>query len=498
MNPCWRPIGAALILLSSQLATTVPARAAWDHAHGDGGNSGFARVDTAPAGKPQQVVKLGILAPGVGPVVGPSGMLYVGTIDGRLLAFQPDGTAAWNRILPGRSLASPVVGADGSVYIASVRRTREPSGGGERYDSTLHKFSGGGGAFWAVPVPALNAPPPALAGWPAAVAPPSIWRSGTTEVVVMPVLYNYRTSAELRVLAFSTQSGAVVANALVAYKAFDVTVTGPDWTPGEWLCDLRLTPTCLFKLQTPYLGGSRLQDTSWPMPGVAIAADPGGGAPLMIVSDELGQNTIAYRFDPAAGFSEAWRTHDPGRTRTSAPTVFPDLNRVVLGAKEGNGSRGRVSFAGPGVPTAHDRPVKSWVVSPPTRLPDGRIAVIEFEGQLTVFRGGVVDTTTALEGQSIASAAASCTHLFVASAGAFTTYDVNTLAQVAQIPWSGFGGRSSPIIGPAGNVYAVMHTGDRQSADRSDSLLVWPPPQRTTSIGRVGTACDGVVVGPQL
>src|SRR5262249_7372531 len=128
MNPYWRPIGAALILLSSQLATTVPARAAWDHAHGDGGNSGVARVDTAPASKPQQVVQIGTLAPGSGPVIGPSGTLYVANMDGKVLAFHPDGSPAWNRILPvgsGSFLASPVVGADGSVYVVSVRQARD-------------------------------------------------------------------------------------------------------------------------------------------------------------------------------------------------------------------------------------------------------------------------------------------------------------------------------------------------------------------------------------
>jgi hypothetical protein len=508
MNPSWRPIGAALIVFCSQLATAAPAVGAWDHAHGDGGNSGFAKVDTAPAATPQQVVKLGILAPGAGPVIGPSGMLYVGMIDGRLLAFQPNGTPAWNRILPARSLASPVVGADGSVYIASVRRAREPSGGGTRYDSTLHKFSGDGGVFWAVPLPAQPVNPPkvpALAGWPAAVAPPSMWRSGSTEVVVMPVLYSYPSSAELRVLAFSTQSGGVVGNALVASKTFEVTGTGPaapDWTVDEWVCTLTFlvsrsfSPTCLTSLKYPNTCGELcLKDTSWPMPGVAIAPDSGGSAPLVIVSDELSRYTVGYRFDPATGFNEAWRVPDPARTRTSAPTVLPDLHRVVLGAREGDGSRGRLSFVGPGTP-AHDRPVKSWVVSPPTRLLDGRIAVIEFEGELTVFQGGIVDRSTALVGQSIASAAASCTHLFVASAAAFTTYDANTLAQVAQVPWSG-GGRSSPVIGPTGYVYGVTHGGDRFAADRTDSLYVWPPPQRTTAIGLAGTACDRVVVHPQ-
>jgi hypothetical protein len=130
-------------------------------------------------------------------------------------------------------------------------------------------------------------------------------------------------------------------------------------------------------------------------------------------------------------------------------------------------------------------------VAPPTRLPDGREAVVEFDGYLTLFRGGVFDRRVPLMGQSIASAAASCTHVFVASVSAFTTYDARTLVQVAQVPWSG-GGRSSPVIGPTGFVYAIMH-----AVDHTDSLFVWPPPQRTTAIGRIGTACDRVVVHPQ-
>ena len=486
MNSFWRPIGIALIVFSSLLATTVPAAAVWDHAHGDGANTGFARVDTAPAGKPQQVVQLGRLAPGAGPVIGPSGTLYVANIDGKVLAFQPDGSPAWNRILPsgsGSFFASPVVGADGSVYVASMRQARDHRNGTTftRYDSTLHKFSGDGGVLWAVPLPVRPVDPPtapALAGWPAAVAPPSIWRSGSTEVIVMPVLYKYPSAAELRVLAFSTQSGAVLGNALVNSKVFDVAGSVPE---------LNIP----FRYTSPHLGDPlHLSKEEWPMPGVAIAADPGGGAPLVIASDWLKRDTAAYRFDPASGFTEAWRVHDSTRTRTSAPTDLPDRQVVALGAQEGDGRRGRMSFAGPQGP-AHDRPLGSWVVSPPTRMADGRIATIEFEGQMTVFRGGIVDRSFPLVGQSIASAAASCTHVFVASVGAFTTYNANTLAQVAQVPWSG-GGRASPVIGPAGHVYGVTH-----AADDTDSLFVWPPPQRTTAIGLVGTACDRVIVRPQ-
>src|SRR5262249_58603895 len=99
-----------------------PAAAAWDHAHGDSANTGFARVVTAPALTPHQTIQLGALAPGAGPVIGPSGMLYVGTMHGKVLAFQPDGTPAWTKLLPlgDPFLAAPVVDPEGAVYLAST------------------------------------------------------------------------------------------------------------------------------------------------------------------------------------------------------------------------------------------------------------------------------------------------------------------------------------------------------------------------------------------
>src|SRR5262245_39147015 len=234
-----RSMVAALITVSTHLVTIPVARAAWDHAHGNRANTGFAPVDTAPALKPTQTVPVGTLAPGAGPVIGPSGMLYVANTNGEVLAFHPDGTPAWNRILhiPDPFLTSPVVGADGSVYATSVRKERARDRSGNlnrvytRYESTLHKYTADGGVLWSVRLPAVPvdpAPSPSLAGLPLASAPPSIWRAGSTEVVVMPVLYNYLSSVELRLLAFSTESGAVLGNTVVGRKVAEITGVGPD------------------------------------------------------------------------------------------------------------------------------------------------------------------------------------------------------------------------------------------------------------------------------
>ena len=185
-----RSMVGALITGLAHLITSLPAGAVWDHAHGDSANTGFARVDTAPALKPQQTVQVGTLAPGAGPVVGPNGTVYVANMTGKVLAFHPDGTPAWNRILhiADPYLASPVVGADGAVYAVSVRKEHDRDRTGHlnqvytRYESTLRKFTGDGGVLWSVRLPAVPKDPPpspSLAGWPLASTAPSIWRSGT-------------------------------------------------------------------------------------------------------------------------------------------------------------------------------------------------------------------------------------------------------------------------------------------------------------------------------
>ena len=115
---------AAGLAATLSIAATHPAVALWDHAHGDSANTGFADVTTVPATKPSTVAgKIGTFAPGAGPVIGPDGTVYIGNQQGRLLAFHPDGSAAWHRTSRRAKSASPVVDADGSVYVVGgIRR----------------------------------------------------------------------------------------------------------------------------------------------------------------------------------------------------------------------------------------------------------------------------------------------------------------------------------------------------------------------------------------
>ena len=92
----------------------------WQHAHGSSTNTGFSKVDTAPAASHRPFTYLGAIAPGANPVVGPDGTVYIGNLQGQLHAFHADGTPYWTRQLNGLHggiFAAPVVGNDGSIYV---------------------------------------------------------------------------------------------------------------------------------------------------------------------------------------------------------------------------------------------------------------------------------------------------------------------------------------------------------------------------------------------
>ena len=94
----------------------------------------------------------------------------------------------------------------------------------------------------------------------------------------------------------------------------------------------------------------------------------------------------------------------------------------------------------------------------PTLAKDSRLLVVNREGQVTKYGSGIWRHTPG--GESIASAAVSCTHVFVLTTAAFYTYDARNMQLVFTMPWSGVGlggGLSSPVIGKGGRVYVLAN-----------------------------------------
>jgi hypothetical protein len=485
----------------------APSYAAWTHAHGDADNSGFAKVVTAPAVSYSAIADVGPLAPGANPVTGKDSTVYIGNLNGELIALHPDGTPFWKRKLEGPNglmlgaiHASPVVGDDGSIYVVSalLNIIRDHGNGTDVKTSLatttyLHKFTAGGGWVGYRLFPANDYQ--GSAGTAATTAPPSIWRFNGAEAVMVPV---YK-GPFLHLIAFSTGGLGLLADQLVT----PVELTGgsgSSWWDDLWSGNLIdqieagcvVFPVACVPLVSSgtivalnyvlFTNGSGFSAPTTPSstpfdvvgtPGVAIRQNSTTQPPHIFVVDGL-HDTVEYLFDINSGFRWVQRTHNDERTNLSPPVALA-TGGIVIGKHTPHESLGGISFE----PEQHYLWLDSDIVAAPTVTPNGRIAVVSNSGWLTTVLSGNLEKQEWHNGRSIASAASSCTHLFVAAENELITYDLSTMQWVNRLPWTD-GGLHSTVIGPAGHVYATTEHG----------IYVFPPEPNRDPKNVAGTQCN--------
>jgi hypothetical protein len=449
-----RSIGACVAIAIGLAAW--PAQA-WESAHGDRDNSGFANVTTAPAGKGSvSVPGLGTFAPGAGPVIAPDGTVYLGTTQGKLIALHADGKPFWSReITRGQSIvASPAIASDGSVYVIGVERIRDnrvkpPK---ETYTSTLHRFTSSGGWLAQIPFPEHQG------RGPAALAPPNIWRSGGVEAIMVPVAYQSRHGRTTHLFALSLE-GDILDETTVHGFAFGV-------LGGDNIDYIDLPPVSF----TPPLPAHGLLKVP-PAPGAGIFVSAAGGSSFLAVSDHH-KDVVGYTF-AGSKFKEVFRAHQEDFFMRTPPVILASghtlmfqegIRRDDLRAEEAT-RKGRLIATGPGAVNVSKIIESDVVQAPPTRLADGRVVLVTIRGGVIVLQGTQVVAQFSAHGSSSTSAAASNNHFFVSTANTFMTYQASSLAEVSRIDWVG-GGLNPPAIGPKGHVYAIA----------SNILFVFPPP----------------------
>ena len=463
-----RSIGACIAIAIGLAAS--PAQA-WEFAHGNRDNSGFANVVTAPAGKGSvSVPGLGRFSPGAGPVVAPDGTVYLGTTEGKLIALHADGKPFWSRdISPGQSIvASPAISSDGSIYVIGVQTVRD-----HRVDppvttvtSTLHHFNNTGAWLNQIAFPAHGE------SGPAAFGPPNIWRSGSAEAIMVPALYRNKVTGghSVRLIAFSLTGQVLDDKVVINITPQTFGGSGrPSWVDASCLVPVLGWGACLgYQEYTPPHSGPLVKTA--PAPGVGIFTFAGGGTPFILVSDHY-KDLVGYTF-ASQQLIETFRVHDNNGFMRTPPMILPDghsligvqgLERDNIGA-EIPASGGRIAFAGPNGTKIAPVALVVATQTAPTRMADGRVAVVDGAGAVVILKDGKPFNGMNGAGRSIASAAASRTHLFVAGEDGLVTYDTNSLAEVARFPWVG-GGLNPPVIGPKGHVYAIA----------SHILFVFPP-----------------------
>jgi len=470
-------------------------------------NDGFTDVVTAPATSNSPARTFGTFAPGVGPVFGQGGLVYIGNEQGTLFALRPDGQQVWRSQLPNEQgilnqreiKASAVVGADGSIYVVGVIGRRPGQGTAVGQQATLYKFNAGGGLLWQTDFPAVNQ----KNGY--TTAPPNIWSSGGTEVIMVPAVYPTGVGVALHLDAFSSTNGQSLADTIVTNTP--ATTTG---TSDSFLTDVlnfltRWPP--IFRFTEPYVSDPHESIPLYgspPLPGVAVFADRRGGAPLVVVSDGM-HDVVGYTFQLNPNqFNEVFRAHDTARQAASGPMVLPD-GHSAAGTDDGNNG-GRITFPGPSGTELKDVKVPGGILGTPSRTANGEIVGVGYARQggfVTMLnRDGILHRgfTT---GQTLASAAVSRNHIFVATASALVTFEVGTLNPIQLSRWSGvaLGGLWPPVIGPDGRVYAIVYntpppqTPPNTVVMASNTLFIFPPPPASVARG-VGGAQNGGSIAP--
>jgi hypothetical protein len=468
------------LIAAALFALPIGHAAAWERPHSDGPNSGFADVETAPAERPRTVASIGTFAAGAGPAIAPNGTVYLANQQGQVMSFQPDGTRGWTQqITPGFAIvASPVVDSEGAVYVIGTRTVQNNQVNPPRkiYSSILYKFLPSGLRIW-------QADFPAEFDGPTVSASPNIWRAQGDEVVMVPMDYPNRVTGgyDTRLVAFA-KDGAIIGNVKVksvVYQAY-----GDSEYPA-WCAIPPMMLGCIFGadfdpsgIPANYDPATKLpEDIVAPRPGAAIFTFEGGGTPFILVSNQF-QDLVAFTFSNRQ-FREIFRVHDESRVLLSPPMVLPDGHTMIMAS--GNSDGGNVVFAGPNMNAwPKIKGVTSYAA--PTRMADGKVAIVGRGRALTILNGKNAERTLPLPGESLVSAAASRTHLFVSTAGSFLTYDPSTWEKLAEISWVG-GGQITPAIGPLGHVYGMA----------SNVLFVFPPPVPATA-GPLVANPDGPLV----
>jgi hypothetical protein len=419
---------------------------------------GFIDIATKPAAaRSVGVPGLGTFAPGVGPAIGDDGTVHLGTVEGKVFALHADGTPYWNRALPSgwRITTTPAVDVDRSVYVVGTREMHDQREHNPRdhrtgaqartiYQATLYRFTSGGGAPSGNETPfPPNQTVPEVIG-PRTVGPPSLWRFGADQAVIVPAVYPTVGGSDFHLIAFSP-TGGIMADWKVAYWGGGDVVGGWGSIPGD------------------FLHGALGLGATPPLPGVAVVASPQGGTPWIVANNRYQKEIVGATFcvgsscSPAPGFFERFRIGYAPPLHSS-PAILPDLHTVV-------GTENGIVFAGPSTPAPAPVTGLAAVYATPSRTVDGRLVVVESSGKKAVWRNGSVESQAPIRGTSIVQAAASATNVFVAAANGLHSFDATAATELQVFPWVG-GGIWPPAIGPRGHVYAMA----------SNALFVFPPP----------------------
>ena len=397
----------------------------WSVSRGNPAATGSINIDTSAAQLAQTYrYDIGTFADGSGPVVGTDGRVVLANEQGKIVVTEESGNPVWDRQLnSGFTIKStPAIASNGNVYVLSSRKYTDHrvSPAVQRVDVEINGFDPGGGWLFHFPVPAPS-------GGAIATAPLNIMRAPDgAELIVFPIRYRppASTATILHLYAY-TLTGSLAAHVPVSSLVTPIEggMSGASGAPT--------TPAPLV-----YDGGSH--PVSLPVPGVAVRPND----PTVVVLNDGISKIVSYRFDGTT-FQELWRVDR--EDALSAPAIKGSETTLFSGTTHylGFNALGQVNRAGD-IIGAH---------TPPTLVPTGAVVFINRLRRMIVAAGGQYDAG----GDTIAPAVASRNFIYISVPRGLVTYRASDFQFVSVYDWPNGdrGGRSEPVIGPNGYIYAL-------------------------------------------
>ncbi len=408
----------------------------WKQYHGNGANQGQIDLNTSVVNKPKWSIEVG-KAGYVSPVIGSDRVIYIGLLNGELIAVNPNGNIKWKRTVTshpdyaGIITGAPAIDNEGNIYIITTidmtikDRRSESSKAIPLRRSTLHSFTPAGNQRWSYRFPVNASGLGAYTG-----SSPKVW--GDQHIfIVVPAIYPSTTSKiELLVI---NQSGNLIHKTEVTHYIHPSEEILSSW-------DFMKNP------------GDFDAATSWPEATLSVVDfNHHSHQPIIVIEDNY-KTLAAYRWNFPM-LTPLWsHCADQARQRTT-PAVFAN-NELLLGGKEGviccynlkNGTETHKPWY-----QAHN-----YVLNSPI-LHQSHIYFVAGNELVMLNMNFEIQERYILPGKCLGSLAFSANHIYASTSDGLYTFSLN-LKNVhgnADI----VGGLSTPAIGHDGTVYVIDREG---------------------------------------
>ncbi len=423
--------------------------------HSDGPNQGFVTIQTEQALNPRWQMEIGPVAY-ASPVIGADGTIYIGNLKGELVAVNPDGSLKWKRILSANTAesksvvitGSPAIGSDGNIYAISTldRTVRDHRNGSTQVRkerrSSLYSLDPSGNLRFRYDFP-QNTFPQGIGAYTS--SSPKLWGGPENLLIFVPAIY--RTAGMAVELLVINQNGNLIYKADVSsYPPIPLVGEGPGL--GEILDAIWDFISSPVDFDTSGVGTSLEEQFGWPEPTLAIVDYPQFGTQPFIIVDDNYKNLSAFKWQFPI-LVPIWTNKSSSGRLHSSPAVFANGVLAV------GGKNGTLEF--------YEAKTGKEIWKPWYKAGKPIIAPPSSFGRQVYFVAGkkliVLDSNSSLwkerslQGSCLSAPVLSANFAYVAANdGLYTfSFDLQDMRKNTDV----IGGVSSPVIGDDGSIYVM-------------------------------------------